>query len=119
MFSKTSFNFSISNFQEVEEEEDDNQVQDKEDNEDRNNDNDNGFSDETLECKDCGYDFVFTSGEQEFYQQKGFENKPARCKACKDAKKQRIEGGGNDRRGGDRRDDRRGDDRRGGGGGGG
>ena len=28
------------------------------------------FKDETLECKDCGNEFVFTSGEQEFYQQK-------------------------------------------------
>ena len=28
------------------------------------------FKDETLECKDCGNEFVFSSGEQEFYQQK-------------------------------------------------
>ena len=29
-----------------------------------------GFKDENLECKDCGNEFIFTSGEQEFYQQK-------------------------------------------------
>ena len=67
-----------------------------------------GYNDETLACKDCNSDFVFTSGEQEFYAQKGFDNKPIRCKACKDAKKDRMGGGG----GG-------GGDRRGGGGGGG
>ena len=31
--------------------------------------------------------FVFTAGEQEFYQEKGFQNEPQRCKACRDAKK--------------------------------
>ncbi|HOO26276.1 MAG TPA: zinc-ribbon domain containing protein, partial [Clostridiales bacterium] len=25
------------------------------------------FEDKTLKCKDCGSDFVFTAGEQEFY----------------------------------------------------
>ena len=38
------------------------------------------FQDKTLKCKDCGADFVFTAGEQEFYAEKGFErersNKP-------------------------------------------
>ena len=76
------------------------------------------FKDEDLECKDCGEPFVFTVGEQEFYETKGFENKPVRCKNCKDAKKSRMEGGS---RGGDRGGGRDrggyGDDRRGGGGG--
>ena len=45
------------------------------------------FQDETLVCKECGKEFVFTAGEQEFYQQKGFQNKPKSCKACRDAKK--------------------------------
>jgi CxxC-x17-CxxC domain-containing protein len=27
-------------------------------------------------------DFVFTSGEQEFYAQKGFTNEPTRCASC-------------------------------------
>ncbi len=54
----------------------------------------NGYNDETLACKDCNNDFVFTSGEQEFYAKKGFDNKPLRCKACKDAKKDRMGGGG-------------------------
>jgi hypothetical protein len=31
--------------------------------------------DETLQCRDCGGDFIFTVGEQEFFKSKGFENK--------------------------------------------
>ena len=46
------------------------------------------FEDKTLVCKECGQEFVFTAGEQEFYQEKGFVNEPQRCKACRDARKQ-------------------------------
>ena len=45
------------------------------------------FVDETLVCKECGNEFVFTAGEQQFYKEKGFLNKPKSCKACRDAKK--------------------------------
>ena len=45
------------------------------------------YEDRTLKCKDCGEDFVFTAGEQEFYASKGFENDPQRCKACRDKRK--------------------------------
>jgi hypothetical protein len=45
------------------------------------------YKDETLTCKDCGQEFTFTAGEQEFYAEKGFQNKPQRCKTCRDAKK--------------------------------
>merc|ERR1712070_17568 len=48
------------------------------------------FEDQTLSCRDCAEDFVFTSGEQEFYASKGWENKPTRCEACKRAKKARF-----------------------------
>lgn len=50
------------------------------------------YTDKTLKCKDCGADFVFTAGEQEFYAEKGFENEPQRCKACRDAKKNASRG---------------------------
>ena len=46
------------------------------------------YEDKTLVCKDCGNEFVFTAGEQEFYAEKGFTNEPQRCKACRDARKQ-------------------------------
>lgn len=45
------------------------------------------YEDKTLVCKDCGNEFVFTAGEQEFYDSKGFENEPQRCKECRVKKK--------------------------------
>ena len=44
-------------------------------------------SDQTLKCRDCGQDFVWTASEQDFYQEKGFNNPPSRCPACRKAKK--------------------------------
>ena len=41
----------------------------------------NKMSDKTLVCRDCGQEFVFTTGEQEFYKEKGFTNEPTRCAA--------------------------------------
>lgn len=53
------------------------------------------YEDKTLVCKDCGKEFVFTAGEQEFYAERGFQNEPQRCKECRDARKHnRGEGGG-------------------------
>ena len=43
------------------------------------------YEDKTLVCKECGQEFVFTAGEQEFYAERGFQNEPQRCKACRDA----------------------------------
>ena len=47
------------------------------------------MADKTLVCKDCGAEFVFTEGEQAFYQEKGFTNEPSRCPACRKANKER------------------------------
>nr|WP_281742649.1 zinc-ribbon domain containing protein [Tepidanaerobacter syntrophicus] len=52
------------------------------------------FQDKTLVCKECGKEFVFTAGEQEFYAEKGFENEPIRCKDCRDARKKKMNGNG-------------------------
>ena len=49
------------------------------------------YEDKTLVCKDCGAEFVFTAGEQEFYAEKGFVNEPKRCKSCRDAKRMHLE----------------------------
>lgn len=38
--------------------------------------------DKTLVCVDCGKEFVFTEGEQAFYQEKGL-HEPKRCKECR------------------------------------
>lgn len=54
------------------------------------------LEDKTLKCKECGQDFVFSAGEQEFYAQKGFQNEPVRCAPCRQArKKERAASGGN------------------------
>jgi CxxC-x17-CxxC domain-containing protein len=41
------------------------------------------YHDRVLKCTECGAEFVFTSGEQMFFADKGFKNEPKRCKACK------------------------------------
>jgi CxxC-x17-CxxC domain-containing protein len=41
------------------------------------------FVDRILTCTDCGGQFVFTAGEQFFFQDKQFKNDPKRCKPCK------------------------------------
>ncbi|MCI0502008.1 MAG: zinc-ribbon domain-containing protein [Fusobacteria bacterium] len=53
------------------------------------------MNDKTLVCVDCGADFVFTQGEQEFYAEKGFSNEPKRCPECRKAKKQQRRSGYN------------------------
>src|SRR6266498_5113177 len=58
------------------------------------------YADKTLTCRDCGTQFVFTAGEQEFSAQKGFTNEPTRCPSCRQARKQgggRSSGGYSDR----------------------
>lgn len=45
------------------------------------------FTDKTLVCRDCGTDFIFTAGEQEFYASKGLQNEPVRCPPCRSARK--------------------------------
>ena len=41
------------------------------------------YEDKTLVCKDCGAEFVFTAGEQEFYAEKGFHQMyDAVCAEC-------------------------------------
>lgn len=45
------------------------------------------MEDKKLTCKDCEKEFVFTAGEQEFYQSKGFANEPTRCPDCRKAHK--------------------------------
>lgn len=37
-------------------------------------------------CKDCGKEFDFTPGEQEFYTQNNLKD-PVRCKECRDKRK--------------------------------
>jgi CxxC-x17-CxxC domain-containing protein len=85
---------------------------------------DNG-EDQRLKCVDCGEEFLFTVGEQNFYKQHGLTHAPNRCKRCRDARKGQQRparsggrsheygggggGGGRRERGGGDRGDRGGD----------
>ena len=50
------------------------------------------YEDKTLVCKECGQEFVFTAGEQEFYAERGFQNEPQHCKFCREARKAAARG---------------------------
>jgi CxxC-x17-CxxC domain-containing protein len=55
------------------------------------------FQDRPIQCIDCKNEFVFTAGEQEFYERKGFKEVPKRCKPCRESRKTRRmdrDGGG-------------------------
>jgi CxxC-x17-CxxC domain-containing protein len=51
------------------------------------------MSDQTLTCRDCGQEFVFTESEQSFYQERGFST-PQRCASCRAARKAQNNSGG-------------------------
>ena len=55
------------------------------------------FQDRTLVCKDCGKEFTFTAGEQEFYKEKGFENDPVRCRDCRGKRRRSHDGDSGER----------------------
>ena len=58
------------------------------------------YQDKTLECRDCGQEFIWTAGEQEFYAQRGLVNQPGRCPDCRRARKAQQGGGGSSYAGG-------------------
>src|SRR5204862_8046915 len=55
------------------------------------------FQDRILNCVDCGAEFVWTAGEQQFFADKDFKNAPKRCKSCKAKRAARPNGGGRER----------------------
>lgn len=59
------------------------------------------FQDKVLTCRDCGQQFTFTAGEQEFYATKGLTNEPGRCPDCR-AIRRGTRPGGNGMGGGSR-----------------
>ena len=46
-----------------------------------------GYQDKSLQCSDCGREFIFTAGEQEFYSSRGLLNEPKRCPDCRQRRK--------------------------------
>jgi CxxC-x17-CxxC domain-containing protein len=45
------------------------------------------YQDKTLVCRDCGNQFIFSAGEQEFFASKGLQNEPGRCQSCRTARR--------------------------------
>ncbi len=45
------------------------------------------YQDRVLTCRDCGREFTFSAGEQEFYASKGLTNEPGRCPDCRAARR--------------------------------
>ena len=45
------------------------------------------LADKTLVCRDCGQEFIFSVGEQEFYRSRGLERDPSRCPECRAARR--------------------------------
>ncbi len=52
------------------------------------------LSDKTLTCVECGNDFTFTVGEQEFFASRGFSNEPRRCPQDREARRSQQRGSG-------------------------
>ncbi|GAH76163.1 unnamed protein product, partial [marine sediment metagenome] len=48
--------------------------------------------DKTLVCRDCGQEFIFTTGEQEFYLSRGLQNEPGRCSECRATRRRERQG---------------------------
>ena len=46
------------------------------------------FQDKSLQCSECGNEFVFSAEEQEFFRSRGYTNEPKRCPPCRQARKQ-------------------------------
>lgn len=56
------------------------------------------LKDKTLTCIECGQEFTFTVGEQEFYLSRNLMNEPRRCPECRAARRrERRSGYGNSR----------------------
>lgn len=51
------------------------------------------YADKSIQCRECGAEFVFTAGEQEFYAGRGLVNEPGRCPSCRAARRQRQSSG--------------------------
>ncbi|MGA9585615.1 MAG: CxxC-x17-CxxC domain-containing protein [Terracidiphilus sp.] len=41
------------------------------------------FADRDVRCVECGVVFIFSAGEQQFFQERGFAHEPKHCKLCK------------------------------------
>lgn len=49
------------------------------------------MSDKTLTCAECGEEFTFSDDEQQFFNERGFQE-PKRCKPCREKRKRERRG---------------------------
>jgi CxxC-x17-CxxC domain-containing protein len=61
------------------------------------------FQDKSIQCCECGAEFVFSAEEQEFFRSKGYTNEPKRCTSCRRARNSARSGEGGYRNGPERR----------------
>ena len=69
------------------------------------------YVDRTLNCVDCGVEFIHSAADQEYYVQKGFVSDPKRCTSCRASRRAARDGGYDVREIGGPRGYERGDDR--------
>jgi hypothetical protein len=69
------------------------------------------YSDRTLNCVDCGVEFIHSAADQEYYAQKGFSSDPKRCASCRASRRASRDAGYDVREIGGPRGYERGDDR--------
>lgn len=69
------------------------------------------YIDRTLNCVDCGVEFIHSAADQEYYVQKGFVSDPKRCTSCRASRRASRDGGYEVRDIGGPRGYERGDDR--------
>ena len=50
------------------------------------------YQDKPIQCSDCGANFSFTAGEQEFFASKGYTNEPKRCPTCRQSRRSNRNG---------------------------
>ncbi len=43
------------------------------------------LQDRTLTCADCGKEFTWDAGSQEFFRERGLMNEPSSCRECRQA----------------------------------
>jgi CxxC-x17-CxxC domain-containing protein len=54
------------------------------------------YLDRSLNCVDCGVEFIHSAADQEYYAQKGFTSDPKRCASCRAYRRTSRDGGGYD-----------------------
>ena len=52
------------------------------------------YQDRDLACVECGQSFVFSADDQSYHAEKGYENEPKRCPACRQTRRSQRYGDG-------------------------